>query len=332
MMKIDMFSHFLPKKYFEALRKKAGGQVHMWSGGNGALSEIDVRLRVMDMYPDVTQILTVATPPLETLVTASDAIELARIANDEMAEVVAKYPNRFITAVACLPLNDIDASIKEADRTITQLHFKGVQIFSNINGEPLDSPKFMPLYERMAQHDLPIWIHPWLRATSLAGDLLTNAARGVDWPFETSVAMGSLAQSGVFEDYPNIKFITHHCGGMVPFFARRIARPGWERGVEKVTGKTVTSEQRTRVMTNYRKFYADTAVYGNSSALMCGYAYFGADHLLFGTDMPLGGGESSGGYRCTLETIRSIEQMDVPVMDKDKIFEGNAVRLLRLEP
>jgi aminocarboxymuconate-semialdehyde decarboxylase len=321
-VKIDMFSHFLPKKYFEALRKKAGEQVHMWSG-NEALSEIDVRLRVMDMYPDVTQILTVATPPLETLVTASDAIKLARIANDEMAEVVAKYPNKFLSAVACLPLNDIDAAIKEADRTITQLHFKGVQIFTSINGEPLDAPKFRPLYKRMAQHDLPIWIHPWGKPKAASGNLLTDPG-GFGWPFETTIAMGSLTQSGVFEDYPNIKFITHHCGGMVPFLARRINGPH----VKEITG-----EQRTRIVANFHKFYADTAVYGNSSALMCGYAYFGADHMVFGTDTPLGGNaDSSGAYRCTLETIRSVEQMDVPVMDKDKIFEGNAVRLLRLEP
>ena len=95
------------------------------------------------------------------VVSPSDAIELAKIANDEMAELVTKYPDKFIAAVACLPLNDIDAAIKEADRAITQLRFRGVQIFSNINGEPLDAPKFRPLYERMAQHDLPIWIHPW---------------------------------------------------------------------------------------------------------------------------------------------------------------------------
>jgi aminocarboxymuconate-semialdehyde decarboxylase len=222
-----------------------------------------------------------------------------------------------------LPLNDIDAAIKEADRTITQLHFKGVQIFTSINGEPLDAPKFRPLYKRMAQHDLPIWIHPWGKPKAASGNLLTDPG-GFGWPFETTIAMGSLTQSGVFEDYPNIKFITHHCGGMVPFLARRINGPH----VKEITG-----EQRTRIVANFHKFYADTAVYGNSSALMCGYAYFGADHMVFGTDTPLGGNaDSSGAYRCTLETIRSVEQMDVPVMDKDKIFEGNAVRLLRLEP
>ena len=323
-MKIDVFSHFLPKKYFEALAKKAEGPAH-WFTGTPALSQIDVRLRVLDMYPDVMQVLTLATPPLDTLVASSQAIELARIANDEMAEVVAKYPNKFLSAVACLPLKDIDAAMKEADRAVTKLHFRGVQIFTNINGEPLDALKFRPLYKMMAQHDLPIWIHPWLKPTSAAGDLLTNPVLGLGWPFETTVAMGCLAQSGVFEDYPNIKFITHHCGGMVPFFERRLVCPSWRNAV------TVTGEQKTRIAQNFRKFYADTALYGNSAALMCGYAYFGADHLLFGTDMPLGGGESSGGYRCTLDTIRSIEQMEVSAMDKYKIFEDNAKRLLIIE-
>ena len=324
-MKIDVFPHFLPKKYFEALAKKAEGAAH-WFTGTPALSQIDIRLRVLDMYPDVMQVLTLATPPLETLVTPSQAIELARIANDEMAEVVAKYPDKFLSAVACLPLQDIDAAIKEADRAVTQLHFKGVQIFTNINGESLDTPKFRPLYKMMAQHDLPIWIHPWLKPTSAAGDLLKNPVGGFGWPFETSVAMGCLAQSGVFEDCPNIKFITHHCGGMVPFFARRIAMNMWERAV------TVTAEQRKMVVQNFRKFYADTALYGNSAALMCGYDYFGADHLLFGTDMPLGAGDFAKGYLGTQDTIRSIEQMDVPTIDKDKIFQDNAKRLLRLEP
>ena len=84
--------------------------------------------------------------------------------------------------------------------------------------------------------------------------------------------MMRLALAGVFEDYPDIKFITHHCGGMVPFFERRIR-----------------NERRIRIE-HLRKFYNDTAVYGNTAALMCGYAFFGADHLLFGTDAPLGSG------------------------------------------
>ena len=326
-MKIDIFAHYLPTKYAEALGKKVAGGEARWFKENPALSQIDIRLRIMDMSSDVVQVLNVATPPLETLVSAKEAIDLARIANDEMAEVVARYPNKFLSAMACLPLNDIDAAIKEADRAITQLHFAGIQIFTNINGEPLDTPKFRPLFERMSQHDLPIIIHPWLHPKSSAGNLLTNPVGPLGWPFETTVAMGCLAQSGVFEDYPNIKFITHHCGGMVPYFARRIAMPSWWMTVN------ANGEKRTRVAANFHKFYGDTALYGNTAALMCGYAYFGADHILFGTDMPLGGGEDcGGGFLCTQDTIQSIEQMDISPLDKENIFENNARRVMRLQP
>ena len=128
-MKIDVFPHILPKKYFEELRKKAEGvdfsELSGWVIKNRALSDMDTRLRLMDRYPDVVQVLTVATPPLETLVSPSDAVELAKIANDEMAELVVKYPDKFVAAVACLPLNDIDAAIEEADRAIVELKLKG---------------------------------------------------------------------------------------------------------------------------------------------------------------------------------------------------------------
>lgn len=322
-MKIDVFSHILPERYFEALQKKARAGVDFtelapWTRANAALSQVDLRLRVMARHPDVLQVLTVAAPPLEEVVSPGDAVELAAMANDEMAELVARYPDKFVAAVACLPMSDIDAAVREADRAITQLNFRGVQVYTNNGGEPLDSPKFRPLYERMIQHDLPIWIHPW--DSPIMGSparSLPEAARewvprpcraAFGWEFEMSVSMMRLVLAGVFEDYPSIKFITHHCGGMVPFFERRI-HVGYQ--VEQ-----------------FRKFYNDTAVYGNTAALMCGYAFFGADRLLFGTDAPLGTGRQ--GYGNTLGTIRSIERMDVAEADKEKIFEGNAMRLLKL--
>jgi predicted TIM-barrel fold metal-dependent hydrolase len=315
-MKIDIFAHILPKKYFEVLRKKVKGSVDFsqlseWVLLNRALSEMDIRLRLMDRYPGVLQVLALALPPLEVVLPASDAIELAKIANDEMAELVLKYPDIFVTAVACLPLNAIDAAIKEADRAITELKFKGVQIFSNINGEPLDEPKFRPLYERMVQHDLPIWIHPWNSPKSVQEWVKPPFMGAIGWDFETSLAMLRLVHAGVFKDYPDIKFITHHCGGMIPICEQRF----------KAILGTMSEDMR--------KFYNDTALYGNTAGLMCGYAFFGADHLLFGTDMPLGS-TRLGGYGYTLETIHSIEQMDIPAPDKDKIFADNARQLLRI--
>ena len=135
-MKIDVFSHILPKKYLDSLKKKTKSLDAFREIKNLAVTDIELRLKVMDRYPDVMQVLTLAQPCLETLVTANDAIELSRIANDGLADLLHRYPDRFIGAAACLPLNDIDASLEEADRAITQLGLRGsrysLQLMKNL--------------------------------------------------------------------------------------------------------------------------------------------------------------------------------------------------------
>jgi uncharacterized protein len=308
-MKIDVFCHLLTPKYFEVLQKKAkSGFNFNREKNNHANVDLDVRLRLLERYEDVVEILTLSQPPLESCCSTADAVELAKIGNDELAELCVKYPNKFVGAIACLPLNDMDATLAEVDRTITQLRFKGVQIYSNINGDTLDNPKFRPLWEKMVKYDLPIWIHPYKDATG--GEAIFG------WPFETSNAMLKLVTGGVIRDFPNIKFVIHHAGAMAPFFEERI---NWLYPLENSkSGVTNAKEQ-------FRKFYCDTAVYGSTSALMCAYNFYGADHMFFGTDTPLG-----PRYGLTAETIRSINQMTIPETDKEKIFERNAVNLLRV--
>ena len=308
-MKIDIFCHILPPQYFAVLKKKAKpGFNFTRESNNKANVEINVRLRLLDRYPDVVQILTISQPPLESACSPADAVELARIGNDELAELCVKYPDKFVGAIACLPLNDMGATLEEVDRTITQLRFKGVQIYSNINGETLDSPKFKPLWEKMVKYDLPIWIHPFKDETG--GEPVFG------WPFETSNAMLKLVTGGVLRDYPGIKFIIHHAGAMVPFFEERI---NWTFPLE-YGHKGINNPKE-----QFKKFYCDTAVYGSTSALMCAYNFFGADHMFFGTDTPLG-----PRFGLTAETIRSIQQMTISEADKEKIFERNAVNLLKV--
>ena len=137
------------------------------------------------------------------------------------------------------------------------------------------------------------------------------------WPFETASAMTRLVSSGVFLEHPDIKFITHHCGSMIPHFEQRIK---WLMPSRLGFGHRVHKPEE-----HFRKFYNDTAVYGNTAALMCGYAFFGADHLLYGTDAPLG-----PKFGLTAETIASIERMCIPDEEKEKIFLQNAVNLLKI--
>ena len=302
-MKIDVFSHILPEKYLSIYRKKAPAIEDQIEVRTVPVVDLQIRFRLMNRYPDVLQVLTVANVPLEKFVSPQDAIELARIANDELADLVIKYPDKFCAGVACLPMNDMDATLEEVDRAVTQLRLKGVQIFSRIKGEPLDTPKFKPLYKKMAEYDLPIWIHPTTNET------LDDDTGIFSWPFETTSAMLRLVKSGVFEEYPNIKFIIHHAGAMVPFFAERI--------------RWIMARIPHKIHEHFRKFYVDTAVYGNTSALMCAYNYYGPDHMFFGTDAPLG-------PKMVEDTIASIERMMIPEADKEKILKKNAVDLLKL--
>lgn len=309
-MKIDIFAHILTQRYLDAYAKANPAVLNEVEARNRAVVDLDIRFRLMNRYPDVLQVLTISQPPLEKFVKPEDAIELARIANDELANLVEKYPDKFIAAVACLPMNDVDAALKEAERAIKQLGFKGIQIYSRINGETLDQPKFKPLYEMMARLNLPIWIHPTTDA-----DLDTGGILG--WPFETATAMYRLVLSGVFNDFPDIKFITHHAGSMIPFFERRLR---WLLYPSRVP------EGLKDPIEHFRKFYNDTAIYGCTAGLMCAYAFFGADRLLFGTDAPLSGPK----YGLTQVTIDSIMDMTIPEAEKEKILFKNAIELLSM--
>lgn len=328
-MKIDIYPHIMPIKYKEALcRRVASPQFKELIEAIPTLFDLDARFKILDRYGCV-QILTLGAPPVEAVAGPKEAAELAHIANDEMAGLVAKYPDRFVAAVAALPMNDMDAALQEADRAIMDLKFKGVQISSSINGKPLDLPEFFPLYEKMVGYDLPIWLHPGrgVKTPDYPGERVSKYQiwSVFGWPYETTAAMTRLIFSGILEKYPSLKIITHHCGAMAPYFAERISC-AYDLTEERL--KEPVKQGLTKApIEYYRMFYNDTAVSGSRSALMCAYDFFGPEHILFGTDMPF---DNELGSRVVRQTIASIEQMDIPDSDKKKIFEDNTRKLLGL--
>jgi predicted TIM-barrel fold metal-dependent hydrolase len=330
---IDAYSHISPPKYTEVLRKSYPNFYKAILGNSPPLFDMEQRFRIMDKYPEVVQVLTIGpVPPLEEFANSEQSPDLAKMANDEMAELVLKYRDRFVAAIALLPMNNIDAALKETDRAINDLGCKGIYVHSNINGKPLDSPEFMPLFEKMAQYNLPIYIHPW-RSDNFA-DYPTEEtskymiASTFGWPYETTVAMSRLVFSGILEKYPNLKVVTHHCGGMVPYYAQRIFQHYGQQGMG-YRGRTGYMKELSKTPLEYYKmFYNDTAIHGNTMALMCAYDLCGADHIVFGADMPLG--DYYFGFRSYRQTINAIEAMDITDEEKKLIFVDNARSLLRL--
>lgn len=333
-MKIDIYPHFIPPKYKEALYQKAdrgfySGRWEQVIEGTPALFDLDTRLQLIERYEGLVEVLTMASPAVEQIAGPEKAVYLAKLANDEMAELVVKYPDKFVSAAACLPMNNMDAALNEVDRAIKDLKFKGVQIFTPVNGKPLDSPEFIPLYEKMTQYDLPIWIHP-ARGRNTPDYSTEDHSRYYiyqmfGWPYETTTAMTRLVFSGILDKFPNIKFITHHCGAMLPYFEKRVTIG---QDYAEVHLKTKWKKALKKPPTEYfHMFYADTALNGSTPALMCGYAFFGAEHILFATDVPY---DDEDGDRFTREVTKSIELMDIPDSEKEMIFAGNAQRLLHL--
>ncbi len=326
-MKIDVFCHVVPSEFKKALHKLSLSPPY-YVERTGSLTDMDLRFRIMDKYPDYLQVISVAGFHKVIAEAGEKSVDLAKMVNDEMADLISKYPDRFVAAVASLPLNNIDAALREVERTINQLRFRGIEIWAG-SAEPLDLPKYMPLYDEMCRNNLPIWIHP-MRTVAVPDYILERESKyGINslfgWVYETTTAMTRLVFGQIFERYPNIKFITHHCGAMIPYLSARII--AHYDNYEMIWKHTYNQGLTKHPIEYFRMFYNDTALNGNPSALKCAYDFFGADRLLFATDMPF---DSQLGHVSIRETIQALEEMDISNSDRKKIYEDNARSLLRL--
>ncbi|MGH7611627.1 MAG: amidohydrolase family protein [Candidatus Dormibacteria bacterium] len=328
-MIIDAYSHVFPEPLIEAMAGvKPGAELQALREQSPYLRDPERRLRYLDQHHFDVQVLTLARPPVWLGIERQDLHRLTRLANDAIAEFCATHPDRFL-GVGVLPVMD-EELLPELERLQGELGLKGVLIFSNIEGAALDDPSMWPLYQRAHELRLPIWIHPqhapahsWIRR-----DLLD---RMVAWPFDTTVAMLRLVLGGVLERYPDLRFVTHHMGGMVPYYAKRIEAFA-ERMVEEYSrlGMAHQSQDlRTPVLEQLRRFYNDSVSNGSASALRCALDFFGPEHILFGTDFPFG---PQGGELWPLEELEVIQQAEIPDAARRQILQGNAERLLERRP
>jgi aminocarboxymuconate-semialdehyde decarboxylase len=336
-MKIDIYNHVMPMRYLEMMKQHSKDQGIVKRMSNlRMLWDIEARVQMLDdKFPDVQQVLTLSLPSPELVGGPELAPELARLANDGMAEMVRKWPKKFPAFVASLPMNNVPAALEEMDRAIEKLGARGVQICTSVAGRPLDEAEFFPVFERVARkHDMPIWMHPARPATraDYAGEQKSKYEiwQVLGWPFETSVAMSRMVFSGLFEKLPGIRIITHHCGAMIPFFSGR-AETLWAQLGSRSADENyeeLLKSMKKKPIEYFKMFYADTVLGGSASALRCGLDFFGADKVVFASDCPF---DPEGGPMFIREGIRSVEDLKLPEADKRKIYFGNALKLLRMK-
>lgn len=334
MRKIDIFNHILPMDIYQQLEVWVPGHpVAKLFKGIPALWDIDEHLRVMDQFDGYQQVLALSNPPIETLGSPDQTPEIASRINDSLSALVHRHPDRFPGFIAALPMNNPDASVKEAERAVKDLNARGVQIYTNMLGRPMSEPEFFPIFETMANLDLPVWIHP-MRLGNHADYAAEDHSEAevwfsFGWPYETTACITRLIYGGIYDKLPGLKIISHHMGGMFPYFSGKI-----ELGFSQVFTGTVdhnpAQEQyglKQEPREYFKLLYGDTATNGSLPAMQCGHAFFTTERTVFATDAPfdpLGGAHLIGG------TIAAVNGLDIPDKEKQQIFSGNAIELLKL--
>jgi aminocarboxymuconate-semialdehyde decarboxylase len=325
-MIIDFHNHYYPPAYLEALRQGPSNvKVTFDDEGNPLLHypgdynivvrghrDIEYREQVLAETGIDKQILTLTTPG--THVEAPQrAVALAQMVNDAFADVVATRGERF-SALATLPLSDPAGSVIELERVMTQLGFRGVMLFSNVNGVGLDDKRFWPLWEKANELGAVLFIHP---THPVGVEAMTDywLMPLVGFMLDTTLAAGKLVFSGVAHRFPRITWVLGHLGGAVPYLAER-----WDRGYRAFKECRANID---RPPSEYLKdFYYDSVNF-DPNALTMAIAFAGVDKIVAGSDYPHQIG--------SLELMKqSIASLVISEEDKNKIRAGNAARILKL--
>jgi aminocarboxymuconate-semialdehyde decarboxylase len=324
---VDFHNHFYPEGYIRELNSGEGyakvstdalsREIIEYSGDYnivvGPHVKVDDRLRAMDGYGIDLEILSLTTPGVERE-SLPRGIKLARLANDGFSSISETYPERF-RALATLPLQDPGSSVDELDRAVQDLGLKGVMLFSNVNGKPLDSPELLPVYERAAKLDVPLFIHPTSPINSRGMDDY-RLVPIIGFTVDTSLALLRLIFSGVLDRLPNLKLVVAHTGGVFPYLRGRIE-----------IGYNAYPECRVNISSPpsfyfKRNVWVDTVCY-DRDILMSTYAFLGPDRILLGTDFPHQIGDME-------KAVGRIKNLQITDEEKEKILGENSSRLLKL--
>jgi len=326
MFTIDFHNHFYPPEYLEELKTGNSNVKVTYDSNNNPLlhypgdynilvpehRDITYRAEILENSGINMQIVSLTTPGVHSE-SPTRAVQLARLVNESFAKIMNEYRERF-SALATLPLNDPSASVTELEYTFKDLGFRGVMLFSNVNGTALSDSQFIPLYERADELQAVFYVHPnYPAGVEAMTDYWLMPLIG--FPFDTTLTAAKIVFSGIAKKFPRIRWVFAHLGGAIPYLAERLDR-GYYAFKE-------CRENIEKPPSEYLKtFYYDTVNF-DTQALQFAIDFAGTEHLLAGSDYP----HRIGSLK---KMIESINQLQITRKEKANIYGGNAKKLLNL--
>jgi aminocarboxymuconate-semialdehyde decarboxylase len=324
---VDIHAHFVPEGYLRLI--EAEGQAHgvtLRPGPEGpfimigpvpigpitpAYHDLGRRLAAMDRQGVTVHALSLM-PPMVYWADADLGLRLARVVNDAIAEAVRTHRDRLV-GLATLPLQAAEAAVAEVSRAVRELGLRGVYLGTNVRGVDLDEAGFTPVFARIAELGVPVFLHPLnvLGGGRVGAYYLHNLLGN---PFDTAVAAARLVYGGVLDRFPTLRVCLPHAGGAFPYLLGRIDH-----------GYRVRAECRhlPRPPSAYLdRFFFDTISH-SPGALRFLIGLVGADRVMLGSDYCF-----DMGYEEPVKALAAVEGLGAA--DGERILGGNAVKLLGL--
>jgi 5-carboxyvanillate decarboxylase len=278
------------------------------------------RLADMDATGIDVQILSLTSPGVQVL-KRDEAVAMARLANDQLAEAIRRHPTRFAGLAAIAPQDPAEAA-KEIERGVTKLGLKGVIINSHTNGEYLDDPKFWPIFEAAEALGTPVYLHPNTPSAKMIGPFLDSGLDGAIYGFavETGLHALRIITRGVFDRFPKLDLVLGHLGEALPF---------WMFRLDYMHRGTVTSKRYDFMKPLQKKIseYLQQNVYYTTSgmawepAISFTQSVIGMDRVMYAMDYP---------YEYVADEVRTQDALPISDADKKKFYQTNAERVFKL--
>lgn len=328
---IDIHTHIMPEQLPRWSKKFGyGGFIHLEHHKPGCARMMkddeffrevqencwspEARISEIDQYDVSVQVLSTIPVLFSYWAKPDDAYDISRFLNDHIADVVRRYPKRFV-GLGTVPMQNATLAVKELERCVKDLHLPGIEIGSNINDINLNESQFFPIYEAAEELGACIFVHPW----NMMGAGKMNKY-WLPWlvgmPAETSRAICSMIFGGVFEKFPKLKVAFAHGGGSFPMTIGRVEH-GWQ-----VRPDLCAVDNPINPRDYIGKFYLDSLVH-DEKVMHYLIDVFGADKIAVGSDYPFPLGEDHAG--------ELIKKMELEARVKRQLLEGTALEWLGLK-